>query len=126
MNGMPEKYDMFKNSCQHFTLLLLDRILRNSRPRVQMLDGTWGSQRMPEMTLADLKQDSTLAQEKLGGRVSVAEVVDDGADEDREGEVLVPEDKEAHTQALLHAFELMQKSMPTPDSDAGTHIDAEA
>ncbi|KAK7409264.1 hypothetical protein QQX98_008574 [Neonectria punicea] len=45
MNEMPEAYNVLDNNCQHFTLRLLDKILRDGRKKMKMLNQTYGQMR---------------------------------------------------------------------------------
>ncbi|KAK7432266.1 hypothetical protein QQZ08_001211 [Neonectria magnoliae] len=45
MNEMPEAYNVLDNNRQHFTLRLLDKILRDGRKKMKMLNQTYGQMR---------------------------------------------------------------------------------
>jgi hypothetical protein len=107
MNAMPERYDLLNNNCQHFSLRLLDQILRNGRKmKYQMGNGTYGSQ-----AAIVLKTDDLDSSKKLGTAISVTEIscepVDDGI-----VEIPVPEIKAIHRETLYDAAKIMIANTP--------------
>ncbi|KPM41106.1 hypothetical protein AK830_g5454 [Neonectria ditissima] len=51
MYEMPEVYNVLDNNCQHFTLRLLDKILRDGRKKVKLLNQTYGQMRQEPIAL---------------------------------------------------------------------------
>ena len=129
MNEMPEVYDVFKNNCQHFTLRLLDKVLRDGRKRAKVLDGTYRIAPAPKFEVpmtavvtridadADSENHEEVEEEKqpvvLQQIRVVAPKLDAFREEEEERLEVVPTDPQAHFDTLKAAVELMTKETPS-------------
>ena len=135
MNEMPETYDVMYNNCQHFTLRLLDKVLRDGRKKAKVLNGTYSNIQAPKLVIkmdavttrvdatvesedheaADEKKQPTEQQQPtiLQPTKVVAPKLADLQEAEEESMEVVPTDPQAHFDNLQAAVDLMMRETPT-------------
>jgi hypothetical protein len=135
MNEMDEVYNVKKNNCQHFTLRVLDKILRDGRKRVKMLDQTYGRVAMKPFEIKEIElkiykigevpptEEEPVEEPKLveqdavkAPKLDEPQLVldaDDVAVDDRSGDVATIASEEDHLQMIEDALAIMINNTPT-------------
>lgn len=138
MNDTPEVYNVLSNNCQHYALRVLDKILRDGRRKVKMLNQTYGEmveQRLVQFSRPvlikiddegnDVEEEKTVVPEEKTvvpeektqvieekTEVKVVEV-DPVAVDDENGNVAVIESEEGHQQMIDDAVAIMIQNTPS-------------
>lgn len=130
MNEMDEVYNVLDNNCQHFVLRLVDKILRDGRKKLKIVNGTVASVSLKPM-MPRINGDGEVPEVKVIDPVVVKapslekeeDVVMVG---DENYEVAVVESDEDHKQMILNAVAIMisntpsvGESMPEPKQNGG-------
>lgn len=124
VNELPEVFHVLDNSCQVFTVRLLDKILKDGRPKlftanmVSMATMFFGRQRVSEMRVGDLKSAVDTEVSESGAEPVVEDCMpasDHQIEEGNEAEVAVIKDPEALVQALQQATAIMVTHTPKLD-----------
>jgi hypothetical protein len=135
INEMRETYDVMYNNCQHFTLRLLDKVLRDGRKKAKVLDGTYQIKPAPKLVVkmdtvitrvdatvesedheAADEQKQPVEQEQpaiLKPIKVVAPKLADLQEAEEDRMEVVPTDPQAHFDSLQAAVDLMIKETPT-------------
>lgn len=135
MSEMDEVYNVKINNCQHFTLRVLDKILRDGRKRVKMLDQTYGRVAMKPFELKEIEvkiykigeepptEEEPVEEPKLieqhavkAPKLDEPQLVLDADDVevgDRSGDVSTIASEEDHLQMIEDALAIMINNTPT-------------
>jgi hypothetical protein len=130
MNDTPEVYNVVNNNCQHYALRLLDKILRDGRKKMKMLNQTYGQMveqpikirkvkmcKIGEEPPADDDEDEVeTIQQKPFNPVTVEEpkkVDDEVVVDDENDDVAVIESEEDHLQMIQEAVAIMIQNTPS-------------
>jgi hypothetical protein len=130
MNDTPEVYNVVNNNCQHYALRLLDKILRDGRKKMKMLNQTYGQMveqpikirkvkmyKIGEEPPADDEDDEVeTIQQKPFNPVTVEEpkkVDDEVVVDDENDDVAVIESEEDHLQMIQEAVAIMIQNTPS-------------
>ncbi|KAI9154952.1 hypothetical protein HJFPF1_07513 [Paramyrothecium foliicola] len=135
MNEMPEVYNFIDNNCQHFSLRMLDRILRDGRKKVKKFNQTYGQMRMEPYPLLNTtkvykigeeptEEDNQKVQEPAQIKPKPVEPVvialptseeEDDVDDtpDRNGDIAVIDSEVDHLRLLEEAVSIMIQNTPT-------------
>ena len=131
MNETPEVYNYLENNCQHYALRLLDKILRDGRKKMKMLNQHYGIMvqepiKIPMAKVYKIGEEPPAEDEEAEQKAiqpvpvhtpTTVLKVEGGEDvvavEDRNGSVAVVESEEDHNKMLVEAVAIMIQNTQT-------------